>query len=91
MASMDQKPTLPLEAVSALHSGNKIEAIKIVREQQGVDLKEAKQRVEQFLRAEPAFQASFAEMRARSGQSALWWVAAIIGVIAVLVYLWQNP
>jgi hypothetical protein len=30
-------------------------------------------------------------MRARSGQSALWWVAAIIGVIAVLVYLWQNP
>jgi ribosomal protein L7/L12 len=91
MASTDQKPTLPLEAVSALHRGNKIEAIKIVREQQGVDLKEAKQRVEQFLRAEPSVQASFAEMRARSGQSALWWVAAIIGVIAVLVYLWQNP
>ena len=42
MASMDQKPTLPLEAVSALHRGNKIEAIKVVREQQGVDLKEAK-------------------------------------------------
>jgi hypothetical protein len=34
MASTDQKPTLPLEAVSALHRGNKIEAIKIVREQQ---------------------------------------------------------
>jgi type VI protein secretion system component VasF len=90
MASMDQKPTLPLEAVSALHGGNKIEAIKIVREQQGVDLKEAKQRVEQFLRAEPSVQASFAEMRARSGQSTLWWMAAIMGVIAVLVYLWQS-
>ena len=89
-ASTDQKPTLPLEAISALHRGNKIEAIKIVREQQSVDLKEAKQRVEQFLRAEPSVEASFAEMRARSGQSPLWWVAAIIGVIAVLVYLWHN-
>jgi ribosomal protein L7/L12 len=89
-ASMEQKPTLPLEAVSALHSGNKIEAIKIVRAQFGVDLKEAKQRVEQFLRAEPSVQASFAEMRARSGPSPLWWFAAIIGVVAILGYLWQN-
>jgi ribosomal protein L7/L12 len=91
MASMDQKPKLPLEAVSALHRGNKIEAIKVVREQQGVDLKEAKDRVEQFLRAEPSVRASFAEMRARSGQGALWWVAAIIAVVAMLVYLWKNP
>jgi Ribosomal protein L7/L12 C-terminal domain len=91
MARMDQKPTLPLEAVSALHRGNKIEAIKVVREQQGVDLKEAKHRVEQFLRAEPSIQASFDEVRARSGQGALWWVAAIIAVVAMLVYLWKNP
>ena len=88
---MNQKPTLPHEAVSALHRGHKIEAIKVVREQQGVDLKEAKQRVEQFLRAHPSVEASFAEMRARSGQSALWWVVGIMGVLAVLVYLWQNP
>ena len=88
---MEQKPILPLEAVSALHRGSKIEAIKIVRAQLGVDLKEAKQRVEQFLRTEPAVQASFAEMRARSGRSALWWWAAIMGVAAMLVYLWQNP
>jgi ribosomal protein L7/L12 len=91
MASTEQKPTLPLEAVSALHRGNKIEAIKIVREQQGVDLKEAKQRVEQFLRAEPSVQASFAEMRARSGRGSLWRFAAVIGVVAILAYLWQNP
>ena len=87
---MEQKPTLPLEAVSALHSGNKIEAIKSVRAQLGVDLKEAKQRVEQFLRAEPSVQASFAEMRARSGPNPLWWFAAIIGVVAILGYLWRN-
>lgn len=88
---MEQKPNLPLEAVSALHRGDKIEAIKVVRERQNVDLREAKQRVEQFLRAEPLIQASFNEMRARSGQGALWWVVGIMGAVAVLVYLWQNP
>lgn len=90
-ASMDQKPKLPLEAVAALHRGSKIEAIKVVRTQLGVDLKEAKQLVEEFLRTEPLLQASFAEMRSRSGPGTLWWLAAIIGVVAVLAYLWQKP
>ena len=88
---MEQKTKLPLEAVSALHRGNKIEAIKVVRTQLGVDLKEAKQLVEKFLRTEPSVQASFAEMRARSAPGTLWRLAAIIGVVAVLVYLWQKP
>ena len=90
MASIDQKPALPPEAVAALHRGNKIEAIKVVRAQLSVDLKEAKQRVEHFLRAEPSVYASFAEMRQRSGQSALWRIALVIGLIVMLMYLWQK-
>ena len=89
-SGMEQKPKLPPEAVSALHRGSKIDAIKVVRTQLGVDLKEAKRLVEQFLRAEPSVQASFDEMRARSEPSTLWW-AALVGVVAVLVYLWQKP
>ena len=86
---MEEKITIPPEAVSALHRGKKIKAVKLVRARSGVDLKEAKRRVEQFLRNEPSVQASFAQMRARSGGTLWWWVAAICAG-AVLVYLWQS-
>ena len=87
LCDMGQKNTLPAAAVAALHRGQKIEAVKIVRAESGIDLKEAKQRVEQYLRTEPLVQASFAEMQARSGRTALWWISAIC-VGGVLVYLW---
>lgn len=81
---------MPPEAVAALHQGNKIEAIKLVRERQGVDLKEAKQRVEQYLRAEPSVQASYEEMRSRSGNARGWlWVIAL-GAATALAYWWQS-
>jgi hypothetical protein len=86
---MEQKTTLPLEAVAALHRGNKIEAIKLVRAELGVDLKEAKQRVEQFLRTDPSVQASFTQMQARSGRSSLWWWAAVCAG-GVLLYWWGG-
>lgn len=84
---MEQKTTLPLAAIAALHRGHKVEAIKLVRAESGIDLKEAKQRVEQFLRTEPSVAASFAEMQSRPGRVALWWAAAAC-VGGVLVYLW---
>lgn len=87
---MAQEPALPPEAVAALHQGNKIEAIKLVRERQGVDLKEAKQRVEQYLRTEPSVQASYEEMRSRSGGGRGWlWVIAL-GAATALAYWWQS-
>jgi hypothetical protein len=88
--AMGGKVTLPLDAVAALQRGRKIEAIKIVRAQSGVDLKEAKQRVEQFLQADPSVQASFAEMRARAGGAGLWWIAIVCAAATVLLYLWQR-
>jgi ribosomal protein L7/L12 len=44
---------IPPSAVAALHEGRKIEAVKRVRPELGVDLKAAKERVEEFLRADP--------------------------------------
>lgn len=35
---------LPLAAIAALQQGNKIEAIKIIRQERGIGLKEAKMR-----------------------------------------------
>jgi hypothetical protein len=87
---MDQKTTLPLAAVAALHEGRKIEAIKLVRAELGVDLKEAKERVEQCLRTEPSVQARFAEMQGQSTGSGGWLLIAAICAAGVLAYLWRS-
>ena len=44
---------LPTEAIAELEAGRKIEAIKIVREQERLGLKEAKLRVEGWVRDNP--------------------------------------
>jgi ribosomal protein L7/L12 len=87
---MEQKTTIPPEAIAALHRGNKIEAIKLVREAQGIGLKEAKDRVEEFLRTDPAVQASFAQMRAQSAGSSLRWWVIVIGIGALVLFFWRS-
>lgn len=80
------KITLSATAVAALQGGSKIEAIKLVREQQGIGLKEAKDLVEAYLQANPSAQASLSAVQAQSGKHALWWLAVIVGG-AVLAYI----
>lgn len=48
VAAMTEKITLPPEAVEALRGGNKIEAIKLMRQKTGIGLAEAKAVVEAF-------------------------------------------
>jgi ribosomal protein L7/L12 len=86
---MMQEPTrnqLPLAAVSALQRGNKIEAIKIVRAERGLGLKEAKDLVEGYLQTQPGLQASLSAAQSESGRKALLWLALLIGA-GLLVYL----
>ena len=66
--------TLPAEALDALRGGNKIEAIRIVRESTGIGLAEAKSIVEEIENSLPspspatvATRASQAPLRARPG------------------------
>ncbi len=49
----NKKQALSVQAINALERGNKIEAIKITREDQGVGLKEAKDIVEAFVEKNP--------------------------------------
>lgn len=82
----DDTPTLPVAAISALHRGSKIDAIKIVRRERGLELKLAKDAVEAYLRSQPALQASFtAKQRAARG-SALRWFVFTVAVVLVYVY-----
>ena len=77
-------PTLSTAAVAALHQGNKIDAIKIIREERKIGLKEAKDSVEDYVRDHPALQSSLALAQARAKRSVLLWIAVLIAVAVVL-------
>lgn len=78
--------TLPIAAISALHLGNKIEAIKIVRRERGLELKLAKDAVEAYVRSQPALQASFAAKQRAARGSALRWLLFTVAVVLASVY-----
>ena len=79
-------PTLSVAAVSALQRGNKIEAIKLVRGERGIGLKDAKDIVEAYLGAHPSLQTSLGAAQGESNRRALWWLAVFIAG-AILVYV----
>jgi ribosomal protein L7/L12 len=83
------KTTLSVAAISALHRGNKIEAIKLVRKERGIELKEAKDVVDEYVRTQPSLQATFAAAQAQSGRTALLWLAILIGA-AILLYVFLK-
>jgi len=87
MAESPERPPTPFPAAAeaALLKGNKIEAIKIVRKERGVDLKEAKDIVEQYVATHPGLQMQMETAQAASRQGFLPWLMAVI-IIGTLVY-----
>ena len=87
MAELGERPNAPFPAAAeaALLKGNKIEAIKIVRKDRGVDLKEAKDIVEQHVETHPGLQMQMGSAQAASRQGFLPWFMAVI-IIGALVY-----
>lgn len=69
---------LPAAVVSALRQGNKIEAIKLLREKRGGDLKATKDKVDAYLRAQPALQERLITVRAEKNRSYLMWVILLV-------------
>jgi hypothetical protein len=80
------KDTLSVAAISALRRGNKIEAIKLVRVERGLGLKEAKDLVEEYLRTDPSAQSSFSAAQGQSGRRGLWWLTVAVAG-AILAYV----
>lgn len=52
-------PELPAAAIDALTQGHKIEAIKILRQERGLGLKEAKDVVDTYVEARPELASQF--------------------------------
>jgi ribosomal protein L7/L12 len=78
----ERNEALPPEAIDALQQGNKIEAIKIVREAQKLDLKDAKDKVDDYVKNDPVLQQKFASAQAEMTGSLVRWLILIALAIA---------
>lgn len=78
---------LPAAAIEALVRGQKIEAIKIVRENRGLGLKESKDAVDQYLKTRPDLEQKFAELQAQAVGSFMRWALVLaVGAGAALLF-----
>ena len=77
------KMNMPQEALNKLSEGNKIEAIKIIREHNGTGLKESKEFAEKWIENNPGIQQLY-EDKLRQTRSKLF-IFALIVIFAILL------
>jgi hypothetical protein len=83
-----QSGDLPAAAIEALTKGRKIEAIKIVRQETRLGLKEAKDAVDAYVAARPELVSQHQEAR---GSSKLWiWLLIMIGAALLVFRFFQR-
>lgn len=81
-----QPPSLPPEAISHLHNGRMIEALKIVRQAEGLPLKEAKYRIDSYIQSQPSLRSVMAAKRTEAKVASVRWLV-IVGCILAFGYL----
>lgn len=74
---MPNHPAIPPQAIAALNAGRVVEAIRIVRETQGLGLKDAKALVDSYLVLHPGLQSQIREQRAQGRARLLAWVVLL--------------
>ena len=78
---------LPAGAIEALAKGQKIEAIRIVRLESGLDLKRAKDTVDAYIAARPDTARQIQEA-SRTTAKQLWlWLLLLVAAIVVYAFL----
>ena len=77
---------LPQEAVSALWRGNVIEAIKFVRVQHNIGLKEAKNQVDAYLRSQPSLKNKMNAAQAEAREGFMRWLVVFLLIGAAAGY-----
>ena len=74
-------------AIAALQKGNKIEAIKIVRVERNLGLKEAKDCVEDYVRRDPSLKRKMEEVQAEAKKGFMFWLVVLLALGAAAYYL----
>lgn len=89
---LKKSPPQPLSiaAIAALHQGSKIEAIKIVRMERNIGLKEAKDAVEEYMRGQPGLQSSLAAAQTEAKRSALLWLVGVLSFALLAYYFFTK-
>ena len=80
----ERNEPLPPEAIDALQRRNKIDAIKLVRAAQKLDLKDAKDKVDAYVENDSVLQQKFASAQAETTGSVVRWL--ILVALASLGY-----
>ncbi|MBS0184453.1 MAG: hypothetical protein JSS39_18860 [Nitrospira sp.] len=82
-----RSPDLPKTAVEALRCGNLIGAIKIVRQERKIGLKEAKEEVELYLASQPTLKKKMDRVLATAQQRFIRWLIGFLVLAAGMAYL----
>lgn len=82
-----QAPALSPAAVAALEQGNTIEAIKAVRLDKSLGLKESKDLVEAYLKGRPDLQHRLEAAQAEARQGFVRWLVIFLALAAALGYI----
>jgi ribosomal protein L7/L12 len=79
---------MPTAAALALQEGRWLEAIKQVRDAEGLDLAAAKARVEAYVAADPALQERLRQLKVERGKKLRVWIVAIDAVLIAAGAYW---
>ena len=81
-----RSPDFPKAATEALWQGNVIEAIKVVRQERNIGLKEAKEAVEMYIASEPALKKKMDQVLATAKQKFIQWFIGCLVLAAGMAY-----
>ena len=81
---------LSVETLAALQQGNVIEAIKLVRTERSLGLKEAKDVVDAYVQNHPELQETLAQSSDQAKRNLGFWLAIVIG-IGLLAWFMLRP
>ena len=86
----DARPSLPTAAALAVNDGRLIEAIKIMRETERLDLSAAKARVDAYVAADPRLAEATANRQREAKRRLIVWVVAIDAVLVIAGLIWWR-
>jgi hypothetical protein len=81
-----QNVSIPADAIAALENGNKVEAVRIIRDEAWITLKQATTTVDAFLDANPELKSRFHDRQSRAWTGFVYFVA-LLSVAAIIANL----
>lgn len=84
IAEQRSNGSLPSEVLAALQQGNKVEAIKRLREARDLQLKDAKDEVDRYVRNDPTLARKYEQQA--SGTRRTLWLILVTGLLAALAW-----